>query len=120
MKSLIDILKPIAQKVGLIANYVIERGTNGIWHYEKWNNGKYNCECASTLSSTPGGINAINIPVPSDMIEVTYYNATLAGNGFSGEAYHTWCSGVNGNLIISASGSGNSWIVAAEIRGKWK
>lgn len=27
-------------KIGLIADYVVERGSDGIWNYEKWESGK--------------------------------------------------------------------------------
>ena len=29
----------IAQRLGLITDYVVEEGTNGIWTYRKWNSG---------------------------------------------------------------------------------
>ena len=32
-------VKEIAEKLGLIADYVVEQGTSGIWTYRKWNSG---------------------------------------------------------------------------------
>ena len=52
MKSLIDILKPIAQKVGLIADYVIETGTDSFWEYEKWASGKVICRGTTSITVT--------------------------------------------------------------------
>ena len=37
---LANFLKSMALKLGLIADYVVEQGTSGIWTYEKWNSGK--------------------------------------------------------------------------------
>ena len=40
---LANFLKSMALKLGLIADYIVERGTSGIWTYEKWNSGKAVC-----------------------------------------------------------------------------
>lgn len=42
-KSVIQCLKDIAYKLGLIADYVVETGTSGIWTYRKWNSGIAEC-----------------------------------------------------------------------------
>lgn len=39
-KLLAQCLKDISYKLGLIADYVVEEDTSGIWTYEKWNSGK--------------------------------------------------------------------------------
>ena len=49
-KSVIQCLKDIAYKLGLIADYVIETGTSGIWTYRKWNSGI--AECWGTYTKT--------------------------------------------------------------------
>ena len=36
---LANFLKSMALKLGLIADYVVEQGTSGIWTYRKWNSG---------------------------------------------------------------------------------
>ena len=33
------LMKNILYKLGLIADYVVEQGTSGIWTYRKWNSG---------------------------------------------------------------------------------
>ena len=43
LKPLITKVKEIAYKQGLIADYIIERGTSGIWEYEKLNSGILKC-----------------------------------------------------------------------------
>lgn len=43
LKPLITKVREIAYRQGLIADYVIEQGTIGIWEYEKWNSGKAKC-----------------------------------------------------------------------------
>lgn len=40
---LANFLKSMAYKLGLIADYIVEQGTSGIWTYEKWNSGKAVC-----------------------------------------------------------------------------
>lgn len=37
---LFTLLKRAFVKLGLIANYVVEEGTSGIWEYTKWSNGR--------------------------------------------------------------------------------
>ena len=37
---LFTLLKRAFTKLGLIANYVVEEGTSGIWEYTKWSNGR--------------------------------------------------------------------------------
>lgn len=43
IKRLATFVKNIAYKLGLIADYVVEEGTSGIWTYEKWNSGILKC-----------------------------------------------------------------------------
>ena len=38
-----NLMKNILYKLGLIADYVVEQGTSGIWTYEKWASGKAVC-----------------------------------------------------------------------------
>lgn len=40
---IITILKEICYRLNLIADYVVERGTSGIWTYRKWNSGIAEC-----------------------------------------------------------------------------
>ena len=50
MKCIFNLLLNLAKKIqsalykiGLIADYVVERGTDGIWTYEKWESGTAKC-----------------------------------------------------------------------------
>lgn len=47
-----EILKRILYKFNLIADYVIEYGTDGIWEYEKWASGKAVCRGITSTSVT--------------------------------------------------------------------
>ena len=50
--ALINKVKEIAQKLGLISDYVVEQGTSGIWTYRKWNSGIAECWGVFTLNTT--------------------------------------------------------------------
>lgn len=55
-------IKQIAYKLGLIADYVVEQGTSGIWTYEKWNSGK--AVCWGTKTGNLSGISTyFNFPL---------------------------------------------------------
>ena len=55
-KSVIQCLKDIAYKLGLIADYVVETKTSGLWDYTRWNSGR---------------------------VEMTYAGEATFGNGYS-------------------------------------
>lgn len=48
-------VKALEYKLGLIADYVVETGTSGIWTYEKWESGKAECEATQTLTLSGTG-----------------------------------------------------------------
>lgn len=50
-----NILKNIMYKLGLIADYVTERGSSGIWTYEKWRSGKAVCWGRATTTLANSG-----------------------------------------------------------------
>ena len=43
LKNLAQKIKALEYSLGLIADYVVETGTSGIWTYEKWESGKSVC-----------------------------------------------------------------------------
>lgn len=49
-------VKALEYKLGLIADYVVETGTSGIWTYEKWESGKAVCWGRQTNTITSGQI----------------------------------------------------------------
>ena len=51
MVDVIQLLKQILYKLGLIADYVVEQGTDGIWTYRKWNSGVAECWGAHDIYS---------------------------------------------------------------------
>ena len=58
LTPLIQKVKEIAEKLGLIADYVVEQGTSGIWAYRKWNSGIAECwisTATSVIGSTASG-----------------------------------------------------------------
>ena len=57
LTSLIQKVKEIAYKQGLIADYIIERGVSGIWTYRKYRSGDAVCW------GTDANKSAINVPV---------------------------------------------------------
>ena len=124
-------LKEIAEKLGLIADYVVEQGTIDIWKYEKWNSGKCILKAYSTLS----GVTATNsygasyrsqvfsYSIPNGLIK-TVNNAFTAGNlggTWGGISYAS--TTVVGLFLISptplgALSSDYFWCVTVE--GTWK
>lgn len=51
-----NLMKNILYKLGLIADYVVETGTSGIWTYEKWESGKAVCWGRQQSTITSGQI----------------------------------------------------------------
>lgn len=61
--NLKNLLKNLAQKVkaleyslGLIADYVVETGTSGIWTYAKWESGRAECWGIATFTLNGSGV----------------------------------------------------------------
>ena len=52
---------------GIVADFIVERGTDGIWSYEKWYSGK--ARCVGTTAS-------IDFEFKNDWIVDTYFNST--------------------------------------------
>lgn len=89
------ILKKLCTKLGLIADYVMETGTDGIWTYRKWNSGVAECWGSKTVTPTStytwGSLYEVRPVVqenfPSRLFkEIEYFNAaaTSANMAFSG------------------------------------
>lgn len=70
MLKLQDILLDIANKLGLIDDYVVEAGTSGIWTYRKWASGNFDLwGYASYTSSTTAAV-VNKIPFPFEVKEI--------------------------------------------------
>lgn len=53
-------LREIAQKQGLIKDYVVETGTSGIWTYRKWSSGT--AECWGEKTAAVSSKSVLNVP----------------------------------------------------------
>lgn len=51
MFSVAERLKDVAQRFGLIADYVVEQGNDGIWTYRKWDSGMVECWAHTSFST---------------------------------------------------------------------
>ena len=51
MVNVRQLLWQILQHLGLIADYVVEQGTSGIWTYRKWQSGVAECWVHTSLST---------------------------------------------------------------------
>lgn len=104
---LANFLKSMAYKLGLIADYIVEQGTSGIWTYEKWNSGKAVCwgvETSSSTASTEGGLffRVVYSTFPTSLfIDVPVVEVTAKGNWIGGA--------MTGNSITKDSWQGYVW-----------
>lgn len=53
-KSVIQCLKDIAYRLGLIADYVVETKTSGLWSYTRWNSGQVEMRYVGEASFASG------------------------------------------------------------------
>lgn len=85
------LMKNILYKLGLIADYVVETGTSGIWTYEKWESGKAVARCRHSWTTTEwkawGGIYEAmpqqTVQYPSGLF-ISVLNCNIFPNGISG------------------------------------
>lgn len=94
-KNLAKKVKELEYKLGLIADYVVEIGTSGIWTYEKWESGKAVCWGLDTrqhaITQSWGGVfyesnNAYFLTYPSNFfISAPYVFSTICNS--SGTAW---------------------------------
>ena len=60
LTNIINKIQQIAEKLGLIADYVVEQGTSGNWTYRKWNSGIAECwgniSGSFTISTATGAL----------------------------------------------------------------
>lgn len=62
MVSIITFMKKVLQRLKLIDDFVVERGTSGIWTYKKWNSGDAVCWGRITQNPSSGAIASIALP----------------------------------------------------------
>lgn len=110
-----------------VADYIVERGTSGIWTYEKWNSGKAVCWGTSDLpaSTTP----ELKVVLPFNMADTKYVVSLTPGHNASVLTTPIReCRITNGNSVRTV----NSFYVSAKcsssysvrfgitVAGRWK
>lgn len=128
-KRLRDLLYPALQKLGLISDYIVEQGTSGIWHYEKWASGKAKLIGKNTYSSAAftatGNVYYRNLPstsFPADFfVEAPYCaNATCQmGNVGAAQVGSVSKSAIIISMVSAAS-QARGVTVYFEVEGYWK
>lgn len=123
-----NLLKEICLKLGLIADYVIERGTSGIWTYRKWASGDAECwgtgiaTGVATQSLLGGFYTYVDFSLPTNLfneLPICIANAST-GTGVSGGTY---ASATSKNVMrIYVVGNQNDKSVRSRMRvfGTWK
>lgn len=132
-KSVIQCLKDIAYKLGLIADYVVETGTSGIWTYRKWASGIAECwgNTTYTQSSNFGtwGYSFVSNVISPQAYPFTFvekpneiiYVSSPSGSGWSLPYNGTASNSGALQVVRSASGGSNViWQIRYHVRGLWK
>lgn len=126
-------IKDIAYKLGLIADYVVEYDTEGIWTCRKWASGKAECwgRWSGVVSSYVGpygsafyGFNIRNIVFPftfAELPEFINYTGNI-GNTFTMPAQGNLdlkTTGTNLYFLATTSGTQNAY-AEIQVKGRWK
>ena len=124
-------VQEILYKLGLIADYAVEAGTNGIWTYKKYNSGLAKC-WGTTESVATGSLTKSNYiyyksgikvaTLPTDLfIEVD----TVIGSQNSQNTVG-WLASIrhnDGDIIAvydREQSGGTNLVLSVEVKGKWK
>lgn len=128
-KRLRDLLYPALQKLGLISDYIVEQGTSGIWHYEKWASGKAKLTGKNTYSSATftatGNVYYRNLPsinFPANLFIDNPYCVNVTpymGNVGAAEVGSVSKSAII-VTVVSAVSRARSVTVYFSIEGYWK
>ena len=136
LTGIINKIQQIAEKLGLIADYVVEQGTSGIWTYRKWNSGiaecwgsKYLGEIALTTSTASGALytnsayqNA-SITLPTDLFNdmPTTTHANIQSNGYTlTQAHSVNPTTVAYRIWSPYSATITGAIISFDVKGRWK
>lgn len=135
LKSLTIKVKDIAYKLGLIADYVVEQGTSGVWTYRKWNSGQFEVWTSerqfatgvASGSSTMGYDYYIHISIPSGFINIGAVSGNVSANPDTTPRWGAfvgwrWDSPNPTKLYLYTSGAYQNANIgyAVEIKGRWK
>ena len=128
-KSVIQCLKDIAYKLGLIADYVVETGTSGIWVYQKFHSGivklwgkkTYTNLAISTSYANSHYRATLAISFPFTLTSVDYGNVNVAGQGIDWASFKPidntkfnfyWCNAASYTVTTGQA--------TFHVIGKWK
>lgn len=134
LKPLILKVKDIAYKQNLIADYVVEQGTSGIWVYRKWNSGIAEVWLIKpqSLSNCPlngalmGGYYAQWNNPPFGNFPVTFTDYPIAkgqgalGNGAGFVMADATLTYINTIICIGNQSSIDMNRISIDIKGRWK
>ena len=128
-------VKDLLYQMGLIADYVVEQGSDDTWTYRKWNSGIAECWCkqsyTTTITTASGDLYrsaALTAPdYPTDLFtEIPIIN--MNSHGASG--YFTWAGWANPGTIEYAQGfylfrssslsTSYTFAVDFDVKGRWK
>lgn len=125
--TFINKVKNISYQLGLISDFVVEQGTDGIWTYRKWNNGNVELFGRIEGSSKEIGSNYMYVTFPFYFQNTNYsVQITPSHNGTIVSKYGDYAEGGN-----TEHGNGylkfyyeltSSWnpIFNFRIDGRWK
>ena len=137
VRNLLQRVKALEYKLGLIADYVVETGTSGIWTYEKWESGKAVARCRHSWTTTAwnawGGLYEAmpmqSVNYPSDLFTSVlncniYPNGigaiTLSGVEVGGNSGGSTTSTPKFYALRGATSTNNTVGVGIEAVGTWK
>ena len=127
-----NLMKNILYKLGLIADYIVERGTSGIWTYRKLASG--DAECWGTTSKVANiNIAQGNIYTSQELTEA--FPSTLftdikavevskgsydSNTGIFGSAWNLDAHVVRATVFRGNSSTNNTVNLSFHLLGKWK
>ena len=126
---LFNLLKKAFYKLGLIDDFVVERGYAGTYTWRKWYGGEAECWLwgSGTYACTTAGfggyyhLNAINITLPITFIAAPVIVASASCNSVIGNVTHVWAT-ANYVQLTPIVGRSGSRVVSYQVytKGAWK
>ncbi len=130
-KRVFDLLKKALTKLSVLGryDYIVESGTSGIWHYEKWASGKAVLKGSTTFSNASfaatGNVyyrNLGTLTFPTGFfVKTPHYTNVSSTMGNIGAAAYGGLSQTNMAVsIMSAVSQARTVTIMAEVEGYWK
>lgn len=128
LTSIKDRLKDIAYKLGLIADYVVEEDTSGIWTYRKWNSGIAECwgrfqSGSISVSITWGSLKYNSIPAmdfPLTFVDIPNVNVTLENSNLWAVCAPQTESKLGTIYLVTAASVTVTTVADIQVKGRWK